>query len=683
MHVKIVISPAVALMQRMRLLPKFALVTLVFLAPLLLVLSLLYAELHRSVTAAERERVGVRYAAALEEVMHLVQKHRALRHMQLSGNAGMQDAAEQTRKEIATRMASIDAIDRDSGTLELGESWSDARKAWAATAQKIPSAKAKDSYADHSAVVDRLAGLLHLVADRSGLTIDPELDSNRLTALVVNGLPPIADMLSTIAGRGAAYIDTGLLEAGEDTMLNSNVMVAQRDLARIPAQFEAAFRDNPGLRQMLEGHKLSIMQALAFLERAQDEVLKSYNQTSGRQFFEAGHLSIERVHASAQASAAALDSLLAQRIELYTARMVLVLAAVFGGLTLTAYLLTGFYVSFSREVRALEQAANRAAAGDLSSQLESRARDEIGGLVHTFGRMNGELARLVERVRHASTTITATAEEIAADSSDLSSRTESQAGSLQQTASSMEQLTANVRQNDQHANEANLLALSAADIAAKGGHAVAQVVETMGSIKQGSTRIIDIIQVIDGIAFQTNLLALNAAVEAARAGEHGRGFAVVAAEVRGLAQRSAGAAREIKTLIEDSVRQVEQGNALVASAGGTMEEIIASVRQVAQIMHEIAEASREQTMGIEQINKALGQMDEVTQRNALLVEHAAQAASSLQQQAAGLSQAVEVFKLAEQFQAPALATVTLLRKDRKRLPDPLSFDGPPLLEKRA
>ncbi|WP_420474126.1 methyl-accepting chemotaxis protein [Noviherbaspirillum sp. ST9] len=682
MTVKIVLSPAIALMQKMRLLPKFALITLVFMTPLLLALVLLYAELHKAVSAAERERTGVAYASALQDLTYLVQKHRALRHMQLSGIAGVQDQAEQTRKEIASSVARLDAAHRSSEALGLGPVWPAILHAWMEIERKMPSAKAKDSYADHSAVIEQLARLLDLVADRSGLTLDPELDSNRLSALLVNGFPPVVDMLSTIAGRGAAYIDTGLLDAGEDMLLNSSVMVARRDLDRIPAQLDAAFRENAGIRQALETHKTAVAQAVAFLDRAQDEVLKSYNQTSGQRFFDAGNASMGSLRAAAQALATALDGLLAQRIELYAARMFLIVAAAVIGLALTVYLLAGFYVSFSREVQALEQAANRAASGDLSTRLQSSASDEIGDLAHTFGRMNAELARLVAQVRQASVTITATAQEIATDSSDLSLRTESQASSLQETASSMEDLTVAVRQNDRHAGEANLLALSAADIATKGGEAVAEVVETMGAIRLSSSRIIDIIQVIDGIAFQTNLLALNASVEAARAGEQGRGFAVVAAEVRGLALRSAGAAREIKTLIEHSVRQVEHGNALVHSAGSTMAEVIASVRKVVQIMHDISEASREQTRGIEQVNQALGHMDEVTQRNALLVEHAAHAATSLQEQAAGLSQAVEVFKLAEADPAALLATVTPIRNMGKRIAR-LAFDDRTLLEKRA
>jgi methyl-accepting chemotaxis protein len=235
--------------------------------------------------------------------------------------------------------------------------------------------------------------------------------------------------------------------------------------------------------------------------------------------------------------------------------------------------------------------------------------------------------------------------EIAAGNSDLSLRTESQAESLEKTASSMEELTSTVKQNADNAKQANALAISASNVAAKGGTVVGQVVTTMSSIKDSSRKIVDIISVIDGIAFQTNILALNAAVEAARAGEQGRGFAVVATEVRNLAQRSSSAAKEIKGLIDDSVSKVDAGSKLVDDAGQTMDEIVTSIQHVADIMSEITAASQEQSVGIEEVNLAITHIDEITQQNAALVEQAAAAAESMQEQAAVLTQTVSVFKL--------------------------------------
>ena len=282
--------------------------------------------------------------------------------------------------------------------------------------------------------------------------------------------------------------------------------------------------------------------------------------------------------------------------------------------------------------------------GDFSRSV-ALEKGDTSSLLFAINAMRENLTGTVSDIRHATETIAVASREIASGNADLSSRTESQASSLEETAASMEELTSTVKQNAENARQANQLVVSTADVAAKGGQVVGQVVDTMASIKDSSRKISDIIGVIDGIAFQTNILALNAAVEAARAGEQGRGFAVVASEVRNLAQRSAGAAKEIKTLIEDSVHKVDTGGKLVDEAGKTMDEIVTSVKRVTDIMSEIAAASQEQSAGIEQVNQAVTQMDEVTQQNAALVEEAAAAAESLQEQAAKLAEAVSVFKL--------------------------------------
>ncbi|WP_435491655.1 methyl-accepting chemotaxis protein [Variovorax sp. ZT4R33] len=286
----------------------------------------------------------------------------------------------------------------------------------------------------------------------------------------------------------------------------------------------------------------------------------------------------------------------------------------------------------------------RIAEGDLSVAIDLRKDDE-SSVLHAIRTMRDSLAKVVGEVRQGTDTMATASSQIASGNQDLSSRTEEQASSLEQTAASMEELTATVKQNAENARQANQLAVAASDVAVRGGNVVSQVVGTMGSINASSKKIVDIIGVIDGIAFQTNILALNAAVEAARAGEQGRGFAVVASEVRSLAQRSASAAKEIKALIDDSVGKVGAGSAQVAEAGQTMEEIVASVKRVTDIMGEIMAASQEQTSGIEQINQAITQMDQVTQQNAALVEEAAAAAASLQDQAGSLSQLVGIFQL--------------------------------------
>ncbi len=355
-------------------------------------------------------------------------------------------------------------------------------------------------------------------------------------------------------------------------------------------------------------------------------------------------------------------------------------------LVLSAFIAAGlmvfaFYLSMvlRRRVAASLAVADRVRDGNLSTEVVDSARDEFSPLLAAMSAMQASLKGVVTTVRENARTVATASGEISAGNQDLSSRTEQQASSLEQTAASMEELTSTVKQNADNARQANQLAVSASEVAVRGGSVVSQVVDTMSAINTSSKKIVDIIAVIDGIAFQTNILALNAAVEAARAGEQGRGFAVVASEVRSLAQRSAAAAKEIKGLIDDSVSKVEAGSHQVAEAGQTMEEIVASVKRVTDIMGEIMSASQEQTTGIEQINQAISQMDQVTQQNAALVEQAAAASGSLQEQAMGLVEAVSVFDLGTSDGAPVVPTTPARRApaagsspSKKQTPKPLA-----------
>lgn len=401
--------------------------------------------------------------------------------------------------------------------------------------------------------------------------------------------------------------------------------------------------------------------ALAFYEAAfkqyipavqgNDTVAMAAAMNAMKQAYDTHRLAINDTVTLANLGSTAFETNARERIASATIVLALILVLSLGigiiGVVLVSKSITGPLQ------HAVEQ-ARIVAAGDLTSQIAPSFDDEPGQLLQALKSMNESLSATVGRVRSGADMIATAAREIAAGNLDLSARTEAQAGSLEQTASAMQQLTSTVKKNAENAMSAHRLVGSASEVAIEGGQMVGQVVQTMGSIKDSSRKIVDIIGVIEGIAFQTNILALNAAVEAARAGEQGRGFAVVATEVRNLAQRSAAAAKEIRLLIGSSVDQVDVGSRLVDDAGATMEKIVASVKQVADIMGEIARASHEQSDGIEQVNQAITQMDEVTQQNAALVEQASAATASMEQQAAALMQQLQTFKLDAPMQQPAL-----------------------------
>jgi methyl-accepting chemotaxis protein len=383
-----------------------------------------------------------------------------------------------------------------------------------------------------------------------------------------------------------------------------------------------------------------------------DEAKALIRGESQTQYDEASYDLLELVHLNVKGSNAASaegDALYADS-RLWIIALLLVVVAL--GMALAVFI--GRLVS-----RPLEQAviiARTVADGDLTSTINPASKDETGQLMQALKDMNSSLVGIVGQVRIGTDTIATASSQIATGNLDLSSRTEQQASSLEETASSMEELTSTVKQNADNARQANQMAVSASEVAFQGSAVVSEVVVTMDLISASSKKIVDIIGVIDGIAFQTNILALNAAVEAARAGEQGRGFAVVASEVRNLAQRAAAAAKEIKTLISDSVEKVDSGTRLANQAGTTMEEIVKRAKGVTDIMGEITAASQEQNAGIEQINQAIMQMDQVTQQNAALVEEAAAAAEALQDQAGNLARIVGFFKLdGMQGAAPATA----------------------------
>lgn len=444
-------------------------------------------------------------------------------------------------------------------------------------------------------------------------------------AVVFGSSPEIADALKDANTRDQAKLSE--LEKAFEAIPATEE--ERQQFAKVKEKEQVVFKQLADLAQMKNSGNVD--GAVALFKTGFTPAMNQYTQALQEQStLQDAHLKSSRIEIS-------VESMSSVKTALINILMVIV-AALFGA---------------SRLIRSIRQPldesvaiANKIAQGDLTATPNAAREDEFGDLLRALSKMNDALSKVVGEVRAGAESVATASREISTGNLDLSARTEEQASALEETASSMEELTSTVKQNAGNARQANTLAFSASEVAEKGGAVVSEVVDTMSAINQSSKKIVDIIGVIDGIAFQTNILALNAAVEAARAGEQGRGFAVVATEVRNLAQRSAAAAKEIKALISDSVQKVDTGAKLVDQAGATMQEIVDSVKRVTDIMSEIQAASNEQTSGIEQINQAIAQIDHGTQQNAALVEEAAAASKAMQEHASKLTQTVSLFKLA-------------------------------------
>lgn len=646
---------------------KLGAISIVFLVPVLLLGYFFLETVQHDIGAARKESAALAYFSGLEEIILPVSVHQGLAAAAAAGNKSAAVELEAVTADLDKRFAAVDSqvVTFSDNKAELSRIWDDAKAKW----QHVRGDKnspMQDVLANHTALLDVLIDYRNMIAMQGGMTLDTSPVTYYVLDMAVNKVPDFERQSGELRAHALAMIAAGKVTPEESGNAWEVQGFADQELGDSSDAIAMMAVGGP------EGQKLQAP-ALAALTKLHD-AYKQFASTLDEKLLEGKILLTAEDVVKDSASlkdltgqfheilmTAATEQLAATERELVRDRNeVLAIVAVASLLSLIfTALVTLTTISGLREsVRVV----GRMADGDYSVKAEAHGSDELSQLMKSVEQLRAKVSNVLGQVQSSTITVSTAAREINAGTTDLASRTEQQAANLEETASSMEEMTSTVKQNAENARLANQLAQAARDQAEQGGSVVGRAVEAMGQIDSSSKKIADIIGVIDEIAFQTNLLALNAAVEAARAGDQGRGFAVVASEVRSLAQRSATAAREIKSLISDSVARVEEGGKLVGESGRHLSDIVGSVKKVSDIISEISAAGQEQASGVEEINRAVMQMDEGTQQNAAMVEQATAAAASMNDQAKKLSELVSFFKLAENGYAGAGATIEALQE---------------------
>ncbi|HYD61540.1 MAG TPA: methyl-accepting chemotaxis protein [Noviherbaspirillum sp.] len=637
------------ILDRLLLWHKFVILSIVGVILVAIPATLYMLETGKLMNAISKEAEGLAPAATVLRTVQSTQQHRGLSALVLGGVKEAEGKRKDKQREADQNYDAVSAVVKGLKDRNIEAAWNSARRDWEALRNGVSSRtlSVPQSYEAHTALVPKLLVVNDLIADHYGLNLDPDLDTYQLIQSMFYQLPYLSEELGKMRAKGAGLLATKTVTA-EDRMALSAIVARVGDrLHQTVTQFNKAANVNPRIREKLEP-SVKEMAAMAnqTMQLATEKIVKADPlEYSGPEYVKLTTQAIDAQYTANALATAELNAILDEKIRNMQIARGLMLVSILGLIGLGGLILYFIARSVSVPLNRAVELAERVASGDLTSHIEASGKSETARLMMSLRQMNDNLKRIVGEVRTSVDTIASAANDIASGNADVSSRTESQASSLEETASSMEELTSTVRHNAENARQANQLVGHASEVAIKGGQVVSEVVHTMSAINESSRKIVDIIGVIDGIAFQTNILALNAAVEAARAGEQGRGFAVVAAEVRNLAQRSASAAKEIKELINSSVEKVDAGNRLVSQAGASMDEIVNSVRSVTAIISEIVLASQEQASGIDQINQAVSHLDETTQQNSALVEQAAATAESLREQVQRLVHSMEIFKL--------------------------------------
>ena len=631
---KVIFNPGIALMGRLKYVYKFGLISLVFAAPIVMLMYFVVSQINTGIVSTEQELRGVEYIAQLRQVLQTTQQHRGIAAALLSGDDSFASKLDAKGEDVEKAMAAVDQLDDRYGTeFKSTEAWKAIRQQWADLHGKVKSLSPQDSAKLHTDLIRRIMEHIVTIADASSLTLDPDIDSFYVQDILTVRLPKVTEGLGQARGLGMGLASRKAItldERARFSVMQSGAKEAWRTSMR---GLNIAFEHNATLKGEAEGIVAENSSAIASLTALLDrEFLNTDVITiAPSQFFNTATQTIDGVYKLYDVLLPDLNDLLNTRIAELIAKRNMVVLFVSLALLVVAYLYIAFYLGVSKTVQSLNSAAQRMAQGELDVVIDTAGKDELARVGVSFRSMVDSLRQIVTEVRGATDNLSSASEQVNATAQSLSQASSEQAASVEETSSAVEQMSASINQNTENAKITDSMATKAAKEATEGGEAVKSTVAAMKQIA-------DKIGIIDDIAYQTNLLALNAAIEAARAGEHGKGFAVVAAEVRKLAERSQVAAQEIGEVAGSSVELAEK-------AGKLLDEMVPSINKTSDLVQEITAASEEQSSGVSQVNVAMNQLNQLTQQNASASEELAATAEEMSSQAEQLQQVMQFFKV--------------------------------------